>query len=210
MALTYHNVALNVGITSAGTRSGSFTLEIVTTNGVLVDALNDVVLIGRSGITAGTLALPAIPQDGIGPVGAAYRLTFVPTGAGDALSTDPFVLTADTSFRALLALVTSDLPITPALVLAAQDAADRAEAAAATASSGIAATVVSNGDGTGTVTFTLAPPVTGGTGPALTVVQTGSRITITGSSPAVTQTGGRIALTDASVTQTGGRILIAA
>jgi hypothetical protein len=117
--------------------NGTAKVEVVTSNGTMSNSLMHAILAGISArpIVGGVvdIELPTLPQTGITPAGAAYRMTITSKDGKTTLGPWTFTLPNDTTIDELNEV--TDAPITPDLIAQAQAAATDALAAAAEAES---------------------------------------------------------------------------
>lgn len=137
MPLTTYTVTLRTMLADAVTpREGTWYLTVNTVDGRLTDDAGNQVLSGVvEKVTAAgvaTYTLPALPQSGVLPSGATYRLSFRPNDGGAPLEVASFGLTANKTLDDLIDAPT-EVVVTPSLVTQAEAAATAAAGSAASA-----------------------------------------------------------------------------
>lgn len=140
MALTTHTVTLHTEFLDHTPIEGTWTLVILTTGKMLLDEDNNTILSGdlvKTTTTGDALyTLPAIPQVGVLPGDASYRLIFEPSSPNaDRIVSNPFTLETDKTLNDILTL--SGEPITLSILQQAIAAQVAAEAAAAEAAASV-------------------------------------------------------------------------
>lgn len=139
MVLATHTVTLHTEFVDSTAMDGTWTLLIETSGKRLLDSAGGILLSGdlvkptMNGLVVYTL--PAIPQNGVLPGDASYRLIFEPSSPdADRIVSEKFTLQANKTLADVLTV--SGEPVTLSILqqaIAAEVAAENAAAAAAAA-----------------------------------------------------------------------------